>query len=131
MTDKIWEGLSYCLSFSYVRLSSRVYLLKNIKIIMMSSCMTSELRFLPQPYIFRLGKPSTNMLLVFELSFVKLMWSLWGTYHTFKIKITYTPPKYALLYTRVGTKTYLPFRSTKKCFSPTLGVSKNMPVRIS
>jgi hypothetical protein len=92
----IWDGLSCYLSSSKVKLSFEVFFLKNKKNHMMSFC-TTKLKFLPMPYISRLGKPSTYILLVYVLSFIKFYWPLWEVCHTLKIKITYTPLKYALL----------------------------------
>ena len=46
--------------------------------------------------LFRLGKLPLIYAACFALSLVKLCWPLWEVCHAFKIKITYTPPKYAL-----------------------------------
>ena len=70
------------------------------------------------------------MLLVFVLSFVKLCWPCWESYHAFKIKITYMPPNICTTPTLgVGAKTCLTPRSIQKCYTPMVGVNKNMFVR--
>ena len=70
------------------------------------------------------------------VEFCRALWSLWETYHAFKIKIctsstlglsakTCLPFRSTQICTsstlRLGAKTCLPFRSTQNCFTPTLG----------
>ena len=73
----------------------------------------------------------------FYICYLFLCWALsnfvdlcWESYHAFKIKITHMLPNICTTPTlRVGVKTCLPLRSIQKCFTPTLGVNKNMLVR--
>jgi hypothetical protein len=72
------------------------------------------------------------MLLVFALSFVKLC----DPYERFFMLLKSRPhthhPNMHYSYTRGRFKKHvIPFRSTQKCFSPTLGENKNMLVRSS
>ena len=74
----------------------------------------------------------------FYICYLFLCWALsnfvdpcWESYHAFKIKITYMPPNISTTPTLgVGAKTCLPLRSIQKCSTTTLGVNKNMFVRI-
>ena len=97
---------------------------KTQKFYMMSSCMT-KLEFPPEPYmVFRLGKLPLIYATCFALSLVKLCWPLWEVCHALKIKITYTPHTHIPAASTLGVrKTCLSSRSTKKCFTPTLGVN--------
>ena len=106
-----------------------IYLLKKLKNAMMSSCMT-KLEFPLEPYmLFRLEKLPhiSHLLLHWVLSsfvdpnerFVMLLKSRSHTYHIYLLLLHW---EYA--------KTCFPFRSTWKYSTPTLGVDKNMPVRI-
>jgi len=86
----------------------------------MSSCMT-KLKFLPIPYIFRLGKLYTYMLLVIVLSLVKPCDPCWEIYHAPKIKIIYTPHIDAASTLKVRKNM---LSSTSKCPAPTLREDK-------
>jgi hypothetical protein len=60
---------------------------------MMSSYMT-ELELLPQPYmLLRLGKLAYKYVACYCIEWCRALLTL-ETYYAFKIKITYTPPKY-------------------------------------
>ena len=128
--EKVWAA-DYLVSSNTKVLE--IYLLKNIKCYMMSSCMT-KLEFLLEPnIIFRLGKLPLLYVVGFALSLVKHCWPLWEVCHALKNQdhvhtthICTTPTLGA------GTKTCFPSRSTQKCFTPTFGVNtKNMFDRFS
>ena len=118
--EKVWAIV--CLVPSDTKVLE-IYLLKNTKNAMMSFCMT-KLEFPLEPYmLYRLGKlPHICCLLLhWVLSnfvdpyerFIMLLKSRSRTHH----------PNMHYFYTGVGAKTCLPSRSTKKCFTPTLGVN--------
>ena len=97
----------------------------------MSSCMI-KLEFLLEPYmLFRLGKLHICCLLLYWVlssfvdpyeRFVMLLKSRSRTHH---LDMHYS-------YTRVGAKTCLSSRFTRKCFTPTLGANnKNILDRFS
>jgi hypothetical protein len=111
-----------------------IYLLKNIKSSMMSSCMI-KLKFLPQPYIIhRLGKTSTHIccLLYFELSHASLM-PYERSVMLLKSRSRTHHPHMHYSYIR-GRHKNMAFHlnPSKKYFTSTLGVNtKNIPHRIS
>ena len=119
--EKVWVAVYLIPSDSKVL---EIYLLKKYKkCYMMSSCIT-KLEFPPEPYmLFRLEKlPHICCLLLhWVLSsfvdpyerFVMLLKSRSRTHH----------PNMHYSYTGVGARTCLPFRSTQKCSTPTLGVN--------
>ena len=97
LTDMIWECLSCYLRCSKWRLNFGDLSFEKYKCNMMRSCMT-KFEFLPEPnMISRLGKLPLIYAACIALSLVKLCWSLWEVCLSLKIKITYTPPTYALL----------------------------------
>jgi hypothetical protein len=128
--EKVWAVVYLVPSDTKVL---EIYLLKNIKNVMMSSYMT-KLEFPPEPYmLFRLGKLSYTCFFLLHWVLLSFDDALWEVCLALKIKITYTPPTYTLLLPW-GRRKDVPFHldSPKNCSTPTLGVNtKNIPYTIS
>ena len=120
----IWEGLSCCLSCSKWHQSSRDLSFKNTK--MLHDEFLYDKAWIPTKaiHVIYARKTSTYMSLAFALSFVKLCWPLWEICHALKIKITYTPPAYALLLPwGKAQKHAIHLDLPKKYSTPTLGMN--------
>ena len=48
-------------------------------------------KFLPEPYVYTYWKPLYICYLFLHWALLNCLWPLWDLFHTFKIKITYTP----------------------------------------